>query len=399
MHTIGQEQDTPIDADVVRALSPLFFYFVSAGIATVMLGPLLPALSAHWHLRDSQAGTLFTADFLGQLCGSWFAARNLKASVVFGAASTAAGCAALAWLEVGPAHLAFFAVGLGLGAGLTAGNILAGTVLPASRTRLVTMLNVAWGAGAIACPLLIRVTVPAGGVPRFLYIAAALLAASALWTMMMPSFAAASPGTAGETQASGGKEPAMPLAAAPLLVFAAAMLLYVGAENALGGWLPSYAVRIHPAMQASSVSLTFWVAELIGRLMVAALLLVMSEGALYRGCLALLLSTEVMLCVISHPSAGSILALTTLTALTLAPVYPLILSLLLARTGKHVRLGVFFAGASCGGALLPFLTGVLSTQFHGLRAGLIVPATAAGLLLALAPIVTARTTTCEPGVG
>ena len=386
MHTIGQEQDTPIDADVVRALAPLFFYFVSAGIATVMLGPLLPALSAHWNLRDSQAGTLFTADFLGQLCGSWFAARNLKAGVVFGAASTAAGCAALAWLDVGPAHLAFFAVGLGLGAGLTAGNILAGTVLPASRTRLVTMLNVAWGAGAIACPLLIRVTVPAGGVPRFLYIAAALLAASALWTMTIPNFGAF-PGTAGETQASGA---AMPLATVPLLVFAAAMLLYVGAENALGGWLPSYAVRIHPAMQASSVSLTFWIAELIGRLMVAALLLVMSEGALYRGCLALLLSVEVMLCVISHPSAGSVLALTTLTALTLAPVYPMILSLLLARTGKHARLGVFFASASCGGALLPFLTGALSTQFHGLRAGLIVPATAAGLLLALSPIVTTQ---------
>ena len=48
------------------------------------------------------------------------------------------------------------AVGLGLGAGLTAGNIIAGTTVPAARARLIAMLNVAWGLGAIACPVLVR---------------------------------------------------------------------------------------------------------------------------------------------------------------------------------------------------------------------------------------------------
>src|SRR6185437_1187805 len=61
-----------------RSLGPVFFYFFIAGIATVMLGPLLPALIARWHIQDAQAGTLFTTTFAGQLCGSWFATRNLR---------------------------------------------------------------------------------------------------------------------------------------------------------------------------------------------------------------------------------------------------------------------------------------------------------------------------------
>jgi FHS family glucose/mannose:H+ symporter-like MFS transporter len=72
-----------------------------------------------------------------------------------------------------------------------------------------------------------------------------------------------------------------------------------------------------------------------------------------------------------------------LSGLALAPIYPLILSVFLARTGNHPRLGRVFAAASIGGATLPWLTGVVSTQFHGLRAGLAVPATGAVLLLLL----------------
>ncbi len=395
---IEEEQVRQTQGDAVRALAPVFFYFAAAGIATVMIGPLLPALSQHWQLRDAQAGTLFTADFFGQLCGSWFAARNLKASIACGSALTAAGCAALAWLNFGPAHIAFFAIGLGLGAGLTAGNVIAGTVLPASRTRLITLLNMAWGAGAIACPLLIRLTA-SGGVQPFLYIAAACLAGSTLLSIALPNSAPRTPVSGASprllTQAAGSikavsKEEGMPLPAFPLLVFALAMLLYVGIENSLGGWLPSYAVRCEPTAQASSISVLFWTAEFIGRLLVAALMTAISESALYRICLTALIFVELLLCVLSHPSGNSVMALTILTALTLAPVYPLILSFLLARTGNHARLGVLFASACCGGAILPWLTGVLSTQFHGLRAGLLVPAAGAALLLVLSSVIVAK---------
>jgi fucose permease len=93
----------------------------------------------------------------------------------------------------------------------------------------------------------------------------------------------------------------------------------------------------------------------------------------------------------AQPSSASLMIMTFCSALTLAPLYPLMLSFLLARTGSHPRLGLLFSVTSLGGALLPWLTGVISSRFHHLRAGLIVPAIAVIALLALAGAITKPT--------
>ncbi len=384
-------QLSPDRATIIRTLAPVYFYFLVAGTATVMLGPLLPQLMEHWHIQDAQAGTLFTADFVGQLCGAWIAARNLRASLVYGSILAAAGCLALLSLGFGAAHIALFCIGVGLGTGLTAGNILAGTTLPSARARLLVILNVAWGLGAIACPLLISLTV-AGGMSRFFLVMTALLLAASLLSFAIPR---ANPSKdAQEPSELAGRRPPTkspwPLPLWPLLVFCSTMFLYVGVENSLGGWLPSYALRSSASLQASTIALYFWIAELVGRLLVAALMTVLSEQILYRLCLALLLVTEGLLCSIAHPSAVGVITLTILGGFTLAPVFPLLVSFMLARTGNHKRLGPLFASASLGGAVLPWLTGLCSTYLHGLRAGLVVPAAGVALLLLLSGITTAK---------
>ena len=132
-------------------------------------------------------------------------------------------------------------------------------------------------------------------------------------------------------------------------------------------------------------------AELPRRLLVTILMALVSEAALYRICLALLILTQVLLCATANISATGIVALTFLSALSLAPLYPLIVSFLLARTGNHASLGPLFATASFGGASLPWLTGVFSTQLHNLRIGFLVPAAGAALLLLLSPTLTKST--------
>lgn len=351
-----------------------------------MLGPLLPALIARWQIQDAQAGTLFTATFAGQLCGAWFATRNLRASVLYGACLTAAGCALMAWASFSLAHLALCLVGLGLGAGLTAGNVIAGTAVPGSRTRLLAMLNVSWGVGAIACSLLVRACGP-GRVQLFFWILSACLALAAAFALALPRTAKSA---AAERSPTPADKKAMPLPLLPLLLFATAMLLFVGIENALGGWLPSYAVRSSSTLLASSIALYFWLSEMTGRMLLAGLTSLMGEPLLYCGSVALLIATEAALILIKHPGSAQIVALTVLSGLALAPVYPLILSFFLARTGNHPRLGPVFAIASVGGAILPWLTGAISTEFHGLRAGLVVPALGAVLLLLLSAGITGK---------
>jgi fucose permease len=367
-------------------------YFIAAGVATVMLGPLLPALIQRWHIQDAQAGTLFTASFVGQFCGAWFATRNLRASTLYGSAITAAGCAAMAWASFGQAHVALFCIGFGLGAGLTAGNVIAGTAVPGARARLIAMLNVAWGLGAIACPVLVRLS-SAGGIQHFFLATAVFLAITSLISIAIPH--PTQPAKLTETSSQLTSQTAftksrMPLSPLPLFIFGTALFLYIGVENSLGGWLPSYAVRTNPSLHASSISLYFWIAELTGRVLVTVLMTLLGEAALYRICLALLILTQILLCATAHISAPGIVTLTVLAALSLAPLYPLIVSFLLARTGNHARLGALFATASFGGATLPWLTGVFSTYLHGLRAGLLIPAAGAALLLFLSTIITAK---------
>jgi MFS transporter, FHS family, glucose/mannose:H+ symporter len=381
-------------AKPLRSLLPVFFYFIAAGIATVMLGPLLPALIQRWNIQDAQAGTLFTASFIGQFCGAWFATRNLRMSVLFGSAITAAGCASMTWAGFGSAHIALFCVGFGLGAGLTAGNVIAGTAVPSSRARLIAILNVCWGIGAIACPLLVRL-LSADGSRNFFFATAVFLAITSLASIAIPrAKQQVDPPniTSYPPPQSPHQKSRLPLSPLHLFIFGAAIFLYVGVENALGGWLPSYAVRTNLELHASSISSCFWIAELSGRILVTILMTLLSEAALYRVCLALLILTQILLCATAHISAAGIVTLTIVAALSLAPLYPLLLSFLIARTGNHARLGAVFATASIGGATLPWLTGVFSTQFHSLRTGLIVPATGAVLLLSLSFVITAKST-------
>lgn len=350
-----------------------------------MLGPLLPALIGRWHIQDAQAGTLFTTTFLGQLCGAWFATRNLRASMLYGACMSTVGCALMVWADFNTAHVALFCVGLGLGAGLTAGNVISGIAIPSARTRVIALLNMTWGLGAISCSLLVRVC-GAGRVRLFFCVLASCLMLAAAFAVVLPRDKRLEPDAAGEGDMKAKSRIQMPLG--PLLLFSAAMLLFVGIENALGGWLPSYGVRTSSALLASSIALYFWVAEMTGRLLLAVLTDLFGEASLYRGSVALLIVAEAVLIVAKHLSAEGVVALTLLCGLAIAPIYPLILSFFLARTGNHPRLGRVFAAASLGGATLPWLTGVLSTEFHGLRAGLAVPAVGTMLLLLLSGVIT-----------
>ncbi|QNI36065.1 MFS transporter [Edaphobacter albus] len=354
-------------------LAPLFACTACLGLLTVMLGPLLPALILHWHIQDAQAGTLFTAFFLGQLLGAWFATRNLRFSLLGGTLLGAIGTGTMAWTGYATAHLALFVAGIGISAGLTAGNVIAGTATE-HPARALALFNASWGIGAIACPVLVWLC--GASRPRIFFLAAAALTlGGGIYSNTLPRTLTNNASPVPKTSA----QSKLPLSASVLLFFGASMLIYIGNENSLGGWLPSFALRNGSVITASAVSLLYWASELAGRLLLAGLRV--KESTLYRASLSLLLVTLTALLITRHPSPGHVLLCIVVAGISMGPLYPLIVTFLLKRTGNHPRLGHIFASCSLGGAMLPLLTGILSTHFGSLRAGLFVPL--AGVLLML----------------
>lgn len=387
-----------IALDRRRTLSAAFTYFIVAGIATVMLGPILPVLGSQWNVPDAQLGNLFVAMFLGQLTGAWLAVRRLNVSLALGAVATALGSAGLAYTGFAGAHVALFFVGMGLGAGLTAGNVLVGTVRlddisapkagrASSHSKLIAILNMCWGIGAIASPLLIHASLRLGhrsstqidGLRFFFLLLAAALLCSAVLTLVLLSRVQRF------SHDESRREQNLPFRT--FAFFLANMLLYVGIENALGGWLPTHAHRTLKlglgADVASSIALCFWIGELGGRGLTTLLLNRISERVLYRASITLLLAAMGAICFVHHLTTFGLFTLVIIAAVSLAPLYPLVVSFLVARAGRQPRLGPLFALSALGGAFLPWLTGAVSTHFHALRVGLAVPATGALLLLLL----------------
>ena len=129
-------------------------------MATTMLGPLLPLLAARWALSDASAGALFTAQFVGQLTTTTLSTlitgrlgerRTLAIGFVLVAVGVCAVGVVPAWLRW-PAVLIY---GLGLGCVLPVTNILVAALAPTRAASALSLVNVSWGAGAIAWPLVV----------------------------------------------------------------------------------------------------------------------------------------------------------------------------------------------------------------------------------------------------
>jgi len=345
--------------------------FVLTGILTTLLGPALPALSARWRLNDAQAGFLFTAQFLGSLSGALIAGRiavrfGVRAVIAAGFAIAAAGVTAA---SAGPYINGLGGVatwGLGLGLIIPSVNLLIAELNPDRRAAALNVLNFAWGLGAVATPPAIAATLRIAGLRPILLGLAALLAASAL--------------AVGVTRVDAGAAKAAPHAArvwrgswiwlTGLFVF-----LYVGVENGLAGWMPSYAVRVlrlpYAAMAAAQGG--FWGAILGVRLLAPALLRRMPAPVLIVSGLALTSAGTLLL--LAGGGAWSLLGGALLAGAGLATVFPTKVALFTERAGAQgARVtGAVFAMAAMGGATVPWAVGAISTRFDSLRLALAVP--------------------------
>lgn len=354
----------------------LYAAFTLTGFGQTLPGSILPMLSAHWAMQDARAGLLFAAQFSGGAIGGLLTRRRFPATLMAGLA-----CAAIsAWgISVAGATAAFpllFLYGLGNGAAMTATSMIIGSRYTERRGAALSLLNFFWSGGAALCPLMMARLLETWTLRR------AFTGVACVFVLIVLLLAV----TAERVPMDGRSGEAAPAKAAMRMVlfFALLAFLYVGIENTMGGWLSTYAHRIgiEDARHATAMATFFWGALLAGRGLISAVLLVLPERRVYLGSLVLL-GCGIALVVAAHAplplAVGAVV-----TGLALAPIFPLNLSLFMARAGEFSRAGMMLAISGFGGSVLPWLTGVVSGHSGSLRLGLLVPALAVVLMLALA---------------
>ena len=362
--------------------------FVPIGIVTVLLGPLLPALSARWSLDYAQAGSLFTAQYLtstlGVAASGFLVSRwGFRFAINAGLFAMGLGVGVLPWAGhiLGVACIACYGVGMGLA--VPAANLLVAEVNPTRRSAALNLVNFSWSVGAVACPFLVAAANP-GHHTTFLLEAIAcgfLLVIAGI--VALPSWVVEPARGAGGDGLSAGA--AMRSNRGALLLLAALFFIYVGVENAFGGWTASYAKSLPgiPSAWAVMTPSFFYFALLFGRWVAPLVLRRVSEVAVARWGLLLACAGMATL-IFSHKIAG-VAASATVAGLGLAAVYPITISLLSHEFGAAAtRVGsIMFTMANLGGASLPWLVGFFSTRFTDLRVGLAVPLAAALVMFGL----------------
>ncbi len=234
--------------------------FLLMGLVVSAYGPLLEHLTRRFGVSLPVAGATISVHFGGGLLGVLIAMRSMerlpaRVTVMVACGIGALGCAAVAVAFVWPFFLAaIFVVGLGFGALVLGLNQLVAYSEGRRRAALLSGLNSAYSAGAVAGPVLVAAF--ARDHFSLLFLAAAAVAlALVLGTA----------GIVGRLPVGSGFSGRPGLL---VIVFIVAFTLYVGLETGTGGWMPSHlesaGLRSQDAAAATS---GFFLAIVTGRLL------------------------------------------------------------------------------------------------------------------------------------
>src|SRR6266404_1802337 len=225
-------------------LAVLFIGFILSGIATTIVGPMLPVFIRRWGLDDGQAGLFSTIQFLAALVGTgisgaWMAWRGYRPSLVAGYALIGYGLATLNASTHVNALAATAAFGLGYGLITPGTNLYVAEAGGARSASLLNLLNFTWGASAMACSPLFAMALRINRLAGLL-IGYAIFGGLLAFALLFARF--------------GSEKHEKPIAAAegsPMSVgrgmtvaMATLFFIYVCMETSIGVWAAEYSRRI-----------------------------------------------------------------------------------------------------------------------------------------------------------
>ena len=358
--------------------------FIIAGIVTTLLGPLLPVLIVRWSLNDRAAGLFFTLQFFGSIAGiaslgPLLSRKGYRLTFFLGFGFMSLGTATLLPLNNVAGMAATALSGYGLGLTLSAGNLWIGEVAAQRRTSALSILNLAWGLGAVSSAPLVMFAQLAQQPLTLLASIAALSGLIAVTLAAMDIQPIARDRLETRLEKDIPINPVLP-------ALGTFFFLYVGIETCVGGWAATLARRMATSSGElwTLAPMLFWAGLLTGRALTPVLLREMSEQALLIGGMTLgMLGTLALLLSQAFLSA---LICVAITGFGLASIYPILVSWMVGHYGSQARQtgSVMFVMGSLGGATLPWLVGFTSMRTNSLTTGLWIPLVGCLLMISLA---------------
>ena len=357
--------------------------FVINGLVISFIGPILPKFIAEWGLNDSRAGLFslvqFSGSFVGVLTSSvLISEKGFKPAITLGVALLGLGFALLNASTFPLALAASGIYGLGYGFATPGTNLWVGESYGARRASALSIMNLAWTAGAISSSPLAMLAMRTSRVGLLLNVVGVLGVVLALVLLRMPF---------GKPQHE--ENPASGTTIDKIAGTSVAILLgilffvYVGTEVGTSYWAPTHAQRA--TMWSSNAwalaPMFFFAGLLCGRGAAAAILLHLKEVTVAVAGLLLAAAGEFVF--LTAHSAVRLFGGAFLAGLGLASIFPILIAWLSKWYGTRSRKvgGVMFALAALGSALVPPLVGVFSRYAGSLRIGLVVPLVGCAVML------------------
>jgi MFS transporter, FHS family, glucose/mannose:H+ symporter len=353
----------------------LFAGFVISGMIATILGPSLSTFIARWALDDTQAGLFFTTQFTGSLLGvllssAILSTRGYRDALVLGFFLMAVGVTGLNSASQYIALLATALYGFGFGIAIPATNLCIAEISGPRRAAALNLVNMAWGIGAIACPVLLLAGLRANRFTAFLLsvAACALLLSIFFGSVKFDGLSSKSPSTSTAEHKIAPAHPIHVPVALALLFY-----LYIGTENGISGWAAEQAHRVGTGNASTVMPMFFWAGLLSGRGISALILTRIKESWLV--ITGLVLSGLGTTCLLLADTRSQVTLGVVLAGFGLAGVYPIFISWLSKWYGERARRlgGVMFSLAALGGATMPWTVGFVSQHTKSLRVGLLVP--------------------------
>lgn len=346
-----------------------FFTYILQGMITISIGLLMPYMMAEYNMDYTQGGSMIFFMLLGGMTASTAAGAFVKkigqkSLVIIGAVSIIVGYSIMIFADsVWLVYVLLFMVGTGTGIFNTALNSLVAKISDSDHKK-INILHTFYAIGALMMTLL------AAGIARFslnwkiyLYFVISMTVIAILLFVKVKT-------QANEPEKEHKRNDLSFLSVPYFYVFVALIFLYVGIELAVNGWVVTFLNEsaIVSTSASNYVLTVLWILVIIGRYINRHLNKnITLESRIMVCSVVILLSYLVLINTTSVLVLGiSVIVL----GLAMSAFYPNVIANAQQKIKDNAAaLGIILSFGGLGGAIIPWINGVIADGY-GLKAGM-----------------------------